>query len=126
MDGQFHDIGQDGVCTPKREATRTAILSLEPGCPILFKIYAVVKSAQPWRTEVRHGLTVPASICKRSQWLEEQPVHFPRRSLSACVSAGTIACRSPTTPKRASLKMGASASLLIATIVFDVRIPAKC
>lgn len=37
MDGQFHDIGQDGVCTPKREATRTGIVSLEPGCPILFK-----------------------------------------------------------------------------------------
>src|SRR5262249_51224784 len=49
-----------------------------------------------------------------------------RTSATAFVSAGTISNASPTMPKSAILKIGASASLLIATITFEVRMPARC
>src|SRR5215469_16634024 len=42
------------------------------------------------------------------------------------MSWGTTVNRSPTTPKSAISKIGASGSLLIAMIVFDVCIPARC
>ena len=47
-------------------------------------------------------------------------------SRSARRSCGTTLNRSPTTPKSARSKIGASASLLTATIVFDVCMPARC
>ena len=52
--------------------------------------------------------------------------YFPNLFLNSAVSAGNTLNKSPTTPYRASLKIGASASLLIATIVFADRIPAWC
>jgi hypothetical protein len=52
--------------------------------------------------------------------------YFPKRWRKASVSGGRMANRSPTTPKRESLKIGASASLLIATITLLLRIPAWC
>ena len=52
--------------------------------------------------------------------------YFPNLFLNSAVKAGNILNKSPTTPYRASLKIGASASLLIATIVFADRIPAWC
>ncbi len=45
---------------------------------------------------------------------------------SASISCGTTVNKSPTTPKSAIPKIGASASLLIATIVFAVCMPALC
>ena len=42
------------------------------------------------------------------------------------VAAGRTVCRSPTTPKSTSSKIGASSSLLTATIVFEVCMPARC
>jgi hypothetical protein len=50
----------------------------------------------------------------------------PRRLVISSVSWGATWNRSPTTPKSASSKIGASASLLIATIVFEVCMPARC
>ena len=50
----------------------------------------------------------------------------PRRAWTSSVSFGTIACRSPTTPRSANSKMGAFGSLLIATIVFELCIPTLC
>ena len=50
----------------------------------------------------------------------------PLRSLTFSVAAGRTVCRSPTTPKSTSSKIGASGSLLTATIVFDVCMPARC
>jgi len=41
---------------------------------------------------------------------------YPSRWRNASVNGGRISYKSPTTPKRASLKIGASGSLLIATI----------
>lgn len=48
------------------------------------------------------------------------------RFLSSADSAGTTLNKSPTTPYCASLKIGASGSLLIATMTLAVRIPARC
>ena len=50
----------------------------------------------------------------------------PLRSLTFSVAAGSTECRSPTTPKSTSSKIGASGSLLTATIVFEVCMPARC
>jgi len=63
------------------------------------------------------------AVAKRPSY---PPLYFPRRSLSALVNGGRIWKRSPTAPNRASLKIGASASRLMATMVFAVRIPAWC
>src|SRR5690606_39125795 len=46
--------------------------------------------------------------------------------LRVSISCGTTVNRSPTTPKSAISKIGASGSLLIATIVLAVCIPARC
>ena len=45
---------------------------------------------------------------------------------SFSVSSGTILNRSPTRPMSATWKIGASSSLLMATIVFESFIPARC
>ncbi len=50
----------------------------------------------------------------------------PLRWLICSVAAGRTWCRSPTTPKSTSSKIGASSSLLTATMVFEVCIPARC
>src|SRR4051812_30753288 len=48
------------------------------------------------------------------------------RERTSSVSFGTISCRSPTTPRSENSKIGAFASLLIATITFDPCIPTLC
>ena len=48
----------------------------------------------------------------------DRPSSQPLRLATSSVSWGTTLCRSPTTPKSASSKIGASASLLMTTIVF--------
>src|SRR5262249_17208256 len=48
-----------------------------------------------------------------------------RRAISS-VSCGTTLNRSPTTPKSASSRIGASGSLLITMMVFEVCMPARC
>ena len=50
----------------------------------------------------------------------------PLRAVICSVAAGTTVFRSPTTPKSASSKIGASGSLLMATMVFEVCMPARC
>ena len=51
---------------------------------------------------------------------------YPRRSRTSSVSFGMISCRSPTTARSAYSKIGAFASLLIATIVPEFCIPTLC
>ena len=48
------------------------------------------------------------------------------RAVICSVAAGTTVFRSPMTPKSASSKIGASGSLLMATMVFEVCMPARC
>ena len=48
------------------------------------------------------------------------------RALICSVACGTTVLRSPMTPKSASSKIGASGSLLMATMVFEVCMPARC
>ena len=50
----------------------------------------------------------------------------PRACLTSSVSFGTTCCTSPTMPKSANSKIGAFASLLIATIVPELCIPTLC
>jgi hypothetical protein len=68
--------------------------------------------------------------CKRADEPEdEQPEDQRRRggySFSAVIIAGTISNRSPTMPKSATSKIGASGSLLMATIVLAPFIPTRC
>ena len=58
-----------------------------------------------------------ASLCNKR-------VYRPKRFLNSWVTKGSTVKRSPTIPYVAILKMGASASLLIATMISDVFIPA--
>jgi hypothetical protein len=53
-------------------------------------------------------------------------VYFPSFLRNAAASSGTIFNASPTTPYFAILKIGASGSLLIATIMSDELMPAMC
>ena len=50
----------------------------------------------------------------------------PLRWVTSPVRAGRTTRRSPTTPKSTSSKIGASSSLLTATIVLEVCMPARC
>jgi len=50
----------------------------------------------------------------------------PLRFLTSAVACGSTENRSPTTPKSTSSKIGASSSLLMAMIVFEVCMPARC
>jgi len=61
-------------------------------------------------------------------WLggSQAAAHQPFRLVTSSVSRGTTLNRSPTTPKSEMAKIGASASLLMATIVLDVCMPARC
>jgi hypothetical protein len=56
-----------------------------------------------------------------------QPVPYaPLAFFTSSVSAGRMVKRSPTTPRSAMRKIGASASLLIATMCLELDIPARC
>ena len=60
---------------------------------------------------------------------DEQPEDQRGRggySFRALIIAGTISNRSPTMPKSATSKIGASGSLLMATIVLAPFIPTRC
>ena len=50
----------------------------------------------------------------------------PRLAFTASVSLGTILLRSPTTPRSENSKIGASASLLMATMFSEFCIPTLC
>src|SRR5438046_1261144 len=60
------------------------------------------------------------------QQTEGFPAHLPLRERTSWISCGTILWTSPTTPRSASLKMGASGSLLMAMIVLAPFIPTVC
>ncbi len=68
------------------------------------------------------GRTVPARASGRATPVGAQPL----RLATSSVACGSTLCRSPTTPKSTSSKIGASSSLLTATMVFEVCIPARC
>ena len=63
---------------------------------------------------------------KRGGSSRNRPVLPKRRDQSFPVSSGTILNRSPTRPMSATWKIGASSSLLIAMIVFESFMPARC
>ena len=67
---------------------------------------------------------VTGRTCRRS--VIRLAEHQPLRAATAFVSSGAMVNRSPTTPRSAMSKIGASPSLLTATIVFEVCMPARC
>ena len=67
-----------------------------------------------------------APIRRRTVSGPPPPRRQPLRWLICSVAAGSTVCRSPTTPKSTSSKIGASSSLLTATIVLEVCMPARC
>ncbi len=73
-----------------------------------------------WAALLRHW---PAALA--GGW-RSRPGGQPLRLLISSVAAGRTVCRSPTTPKSTSSKIGASSSLLTATMVFEVCMPARC
>ena len=85
--------------------------------------YAAQRRAEKWAG--RRAVVNP-----RPWWLRAFVVGRagaqPLRSLTFSVAAGRTECRSPTTPKSTSSKIGASGSLLTATMVFEVCMPARC
>ena len=124
-------------------------VELEPGGPSA-RIYAKVICVPGRAAAPRYGnrgsgipLPVPNSGLRRARGLvasqspEDPPQPFQNRTASAAyiaalrrrissVSGSRTSCKSPTRPNVAKLKMGASGSLLIATITSDVCIPALC
>ena len=69
------------------------------------------------------------SVGRSSPRLDRPDAGWTRQPLWAwifSVAAGSTECRSPTTPKSTSSKIGASGSLLTATIVLEVCMPARC
>ena len=75
-----------------------------------------------------HWNTKSLPLIALEGWCKVSPLfdYFPNFFLNAAFSAGTITNKSPTTPYRATLNIGASASLLMATTIFALRIPARC
>ena len=81
--------------------------------------------------QVRPARVIPAKagISLASTGLRmgnEIPAFAGMTDHSFSVSSGTILNRSPTRPMSATWKIGASSSLLMATMVFESFIPARC
>ena len=62
----------------------------------------------------------------KRRWNVRRLRHPPLRCFTSSVSFGTTSCTSPTTPRSANSKIGAFASLLIATITPELCIPTLC
>src|SRR6478672_11542442 len=75
------------------------------------------------RPRAQHGARPATYVADRApKGVAAQPL----AALTASVACGSTVNRSPTTPKSTSSKIGASSSLLTATIVLDVCMPARC
>lgn len=72
------------------------------------------------------GQGSPPGVRGRPRRSEGVVMSYFRRASRAWMSAGTTVNTSPTTPKSAISKMGASASWLMATMVLAVCMPARC
>src|SRR5204862_142905 len=67
-----------------------------------------------------------AELGEREHPVAVVPHQQPRRWRTSSVSLGTVSCTSPTTPRSLNSKIGAFASLLIATIVPELCMPTLC
>src|SRR3954468_5506716 len=65
-------------------------------------------------------------IARRERRRKVTRAAHPLRWRTSSVSLGTISCTSPTTPRSLNSKIGAFASLLIATIVLELCMPTLC
>ena len=111
---------------PDRATTRTA--SAGSGCAQVGVIDEDVRTsgrAEPPRRPRRRGPRHRRWRGPRRRRRTERAGQ-PLRLVTFSAAAGSTVCRSPTTPKSTSSKIGASSSLLTATIVFEVCMPARC
>src|SRR5437899_936714 len=65
-------------------------------------------------------------VARRERRRKVARAAHPLRWRTSSVSLGTISCTSPTTPRSLNSKIGAFASLLIATIVPELCMPTLC
>lgn len=85
-----------------------------------------VSSATAPNGESRRRSVPPAALGASTEGGPARVYAAPFASLTASVSAGTTSKRSATTPTSATSKMGASGSLLMATMKFEPFIPTRC
>ena len=91
-----------------------------------------VESAAEFQQEEPRGAAADWQSAERFLWYSlAREVSMRKRAqpfalFTAAVSLGTISNRSPTTPRSATSKIGASGSLLIAMMKFDVFMPTRC
>jgi len=113
-------------------AVVAAVEKVKPAV-VLFSASAMGRDLAP-RVAARLGVGLAADCTalavEGARLIASRPVYagkaVQRVAFTASVSAGTTSKASPTTPKSATLKMGASGSLLIATMQRDDDIPARC
>jgi len=103
-----------GIASASRQTRSTSAYATWMGLVLSPKVTGVV-------TRVAGGGRSPRAPRCGARGGRRQP-----RAFTNSVSFGTIACRSPTTPKSAKSKMGAFGSLLIAMITWDDCMPTLC
>lgn len=90
----------------------------------LANIRSTARRDRGWWPYRDHGGQSPRRFLSRPAANREVMDRRARQSFR--VSSGTISKRSPTSPRSATWKMGASSSLFMAMIVFESFIPARC
>jgi len=120
-------------CDPSSSPIRSVLLSKflpDPLCPAIRVPPRSALSCYPSSSPIRSVLLsefLPDPLCPVIRVPPRSALScYPSFSFSAAVSAGTTLNRSPTMPYCASLKTGASGSLLTATMTLLVRMPAWC
>src|SRR6266508_358053 len=114
-----------GLLVQHRKRHREVGLVLVPAVLGLGKQHDLRPQVRDAVQDGGHGLPVRAPDRTRRAHHPARRPHALRLRTSS-IACGTTLNRSPTTPKSASSKMGASPSLLTATIVLDVCMPARC
>jgi hypothetical protein len=123
--GLLQKVTDAGIWVPVRErrpsrACRQAGRSYGPVRRLGGAASVVLRAAGSWPA----WLTRPGPT--RRCWTGRDSEIHPRRRTISSVSAGTTLNRSPTMPKSARSKIGASGSLLTAAMTLDVCMPARC
>src|SRR5271154_4556820 len=120
----FHKRGygfssQFAVKATAKKMAKSIVGNSMPGSHPLFRERTTRRDRGAWRTRVRlvraDGATRPPHLGPG------QP-----RAFRASINLGTTLWTSPTTPRSATEKMGASWSLLMAMMFFDPFMPTRC
>ena len=91
----------------------------------LVKVFPRERTLNIEHSTVAPGRSVASSGCSQRQVFVGCP-YFPNAARKALVNMGTISSASPTIPYVATLKIGAEASRLMATMMSADDMPARC